>query len=325
GLLTEVVLRYKSNQLNWLWPKFFRFYPPSKPLGLLMSFLLAGNLTYLLIISFTTAVQRIRLNTPAFLFAVFSLSALTILAVSVLSLAEDYENATRERLRAERLKTELITNVSHDIRTPLTAIISYVDLLKQTNCSEEEYQGYVEVLARKAARLKTLLEDLMDASKAGSGNVTVTLQEIDLAEIVSQVASEFDDAYDERNLTLVLRLPEHPLPVMTDSRHLYRTLENLFSNAGRYSLPGTRVFAEIAAEEGYLVFTLKNTSMVPLDVPTSALTEQFIRGDRSRHSEGSGLGLYIAKSLIELMGGAFEIQVTGDLFSVEIRLLELHL
>ncbi|MCL2084880.1 MAG: HAMP domain-containing histidine kinase, partial [Oscillospiraceae bacterium] len=260
-------------------------------------------------------------NVAAFLFSVLTLAVLTCICSHLLSLAGEYEKANAEKIRAERFKAELITNVSHDIRTPLTSIISYVDLLKALPVEREDFLDYVNVLDRKSARLKTLINDLMEASKAAAGNVAVDLREVDLSEIAGQIAGEFDDRFAERNLTFVLRQPDAPVSVHADSGHLWRVLENLFGNAAKYALPGTRVFAEISLRGGRAVLSLKNTSENPIDLPADALTEQFIRGDRARRTDGSGLGLYIAKSLTELMDGQFTIRSTGDLFEVETALL----
>ena len=262
--------------------------------------------------------------------------ALNYLAAYLLGLSAKYETANVEKLRSERFKTELITNVSHDIRTPLTSIINYTDLLKK-----QQLQGnaaeYVNILDKKATRLKQLLNDLIDASYASSGNLKVDIQPLNLTEMLGQVAGEFSNIFDNQQLPLVLRQPDDPLYVQADSRHLYRALENLFSNAAKYSLEGTRVFAEIYPAQAALdkssdntfyslsnrrgkkitaYFVIRNTSKIPIDGPVNNLTEQFIRGDLARNSEGSGLGLYIAKSLIELMGGRLKISVSGDLFEV---------
>ena len=158
----------------------------------------------------------------------------------------------------------------------------------------------------------------MDASKAGTGNVQVELQEINLIELIGQIAGEFDEQFTGRDITLVLRLPDEPVLIYADSRHMWRAMENIFANAVKYALAGTRVFAELICRKNTVMFSLKNTSGIPIDVSSESLTEQFIRGDRARESEGSGLGLYIAKSLVELMGGTFAIRVSGDLFEVEI-------
>jgi signal transduction histidine kinase len=237
----------------------------------------------------------------------------------VLALAGEYDRANEEKIRAERFKTELITNVSHDIRTPLTALISYVDLLKGLPVEHEGFTEYVGVLEKKSARLKTLIDDLMEASKATTGNVGVNLERVDLAEIVGQIAGEFEEQFAERDLALVFPQPSQPVFVQADSRHLWRALENLFANVVKYALPKTRVFADIALRDDGAWFTLKNTSQSPIELSGDALTEQFIRGDRARQTEGSGLGLYIAKSLMELMGGDLTIHTVGDLFEAELR------
>ena len=261
----------------------------------------------------------LRLNFWGVIAALLLLLALSYFCSFVLSLSKKFEEANEEKLRAERFKAELITNVSHDIRTPLTSIISYVDLLKPLPIENAQFHEYVDVLERKSARLKTLISDLMEASKACTGNLPVKPEELDLGEILGQIAGEFDDSFTCHELTLVLRLPEEPVLVRADAAHLWRVLENLFGNAAKYALPGTRVFAEVVQRDGHVSFMLKNTSQAPIDPDDDALLmEQFIRGDRARNTEGSGLGLYIAKSLMELMGGRLEIEANGDLFGAEV-------
>ena len=337
-------LRDKTLGQTMYWLHFFRIYPLYKPLGFLFSLLLISNV--LILFSMMTAPFHFRRigSISVFLFlpqifahptdtvtaapnitnfffsiAAVTLIALTYFAVHLLNLSAEYDKANEEKIQAERFKSELITNVSHDIRTPLTSIINYVDLLKN-----EPLQGksaeYRAVLEKKSARLKTLIDDLMDASKASTGSVSVKREKVNLTELLGQVAGEFEDQFKERNLTLVLREPDTAIFTDTDPRHLWRTLENLFSNAAKYALTGTRIFAELVQEEGNVVFTLKNTSARPIHLSGDSLTEQFIRGDMARESEGSGLGLYIAKSLVELINGQFTIDVSGDLFTVEIVL-----
>lgn len=340
GLLAEITARIRDNRLKstLYWMQFFKLYTLRQPIGLLTAALLIGNLFYLFVQIPVDAIglptpsalyeysdqfvllsrSSYYLNTPLFLFSAFTLAALTYFCVFLLSLSTEYEKANEEKIRAERFKAELITNVSHDIRTPLTSIINYVDLLKSLDIGRADFADYVSVLDRKSARLKTLVGDLMEASKAGTGNVSMCLREIDLSEIVGQIAGEFEDQFAERGLTFVYRQPDDPVPVKADNAHLWRVLENLFGNAVKYALPGTRVFAEISLRAGNPVFSLKNTSQSPIEVSGDLLTEQFIRGDRARQTEGSGLGLYIAKSLVELMGGRFNVRVTGDLFEVEL-------
>ena len=332
-------LRDKDLSRTLYWVRFFRLYPIWKPFGLLLSLLLATSLIVLVVTmqeivaqltfqhSLFWAINDLRfvVMPPAVSvwvllpFSLISLISTTYFVTFALSLSDKYAQASAEKIRAERFKSELITNVSHDIKTPLTSVINYVDLLKKLSL-EGDAAEYISVLDRKSGRLKMLIDDLMDASKAGTGNEEVLMQEINLSEIVGQIAGEFEDSFTARSLTLVLTAPEEPHFINADNRHLWRVLENLFSNVSKYSLAGTRVFAGIALNDsGNPMFTLKNTSEAPLDLSGGVLTEQFIRGDRARQSEGSGLGLYIAKNLVELMGGRFEIQVTGDLFAVEME------
>ena len=263
-------------------------------------------------------------GTPTSLFIIFfammaSLCALNFIAAHMLGLSSQYEAANTEKIRAERFKAELITNVSHDIRTPLTSIINYTDLLKKQQL-QGDAASYVAVLDKKSTRLKQLLSDLIDASQASTGALKANIEPLNLNEMLGQVSGEFAEMFEERSLTLVIRQPDTPVYVSADSRHLFRAMENVFVNAAKYSMPGTRVFAEIAANARYVNFTLQNISQEPIDARAEELTEQFIRGDLSRHSEGSGLGLYIAKSLIELMGGRLKIHLHGDLFQVKMEL-----
>ena len=326
ALVYEIMARIRDRQLlaTLYWIKFFRLYPVSKLSGFLMAVLLVGNLWLIFAYCVPGIIGSrgyLYLQTiPLFIFSVFIFAALTYFCAFVLSLSDRYEKANEEKVRSERLKAELITNVSHDIRTPLTTIINYVDLLKKQPAPNEEFAEYLSVLDKKTARLKTLIGDLIEASKAGTGNIQVEVKEINLSEIVGQVVGDFDEMFSSRELILVMRGTDKPVPAQADSRYLWRALENLFGNAAKYAMPGTRVFAEIQKLEGYVALSIKNTSNIPLDLPGKELAEQFMRGDRARKTEGSGLGLYIAKSLVELMGGYFIIQTSGDLFEVEIRL-----
>ena len=317
AMLAETTARLRDRCMVFYWSRFFKSYPLRRPVGLLMALYVVGSLAYLIFI-YPTGLMRGYLNLPLFLLCIFTISALTYLCTFLLSLSAEYDKANAEKIRAERFKAELITNVSHDIRTPLTSIVNYVDLLKALPVEHPDFMEYVGILDKKAARLKTLIGDLMEASKASTGNVNVALREIDLCEIVGQIAGEFDEQFTERGLTLVLRQPDQALTANADSGHLWRVLENLFGNAVKYALPGTRVFVEIDVCDGNPAIFLKNTSLTPIDQSGDTLTEQFMRGDRARQTDGSGLGLYIAKSLVELMGGRFVIQVSGDLFEVKI-------
>ena len=223
--------------------------------------------------------------------------------------------AAEKQLKSERMKTELITNVSHDIKTPLTSVINYVDLLQQPH-TEEEGEQYLEVLSRQSQRLKKLVEDLMDMSKASSGNMAVNVTTVDAVEAVNQALGEFADKLDNAQLTPVFRKPEGQLQMQADGRLTWRVLSNLLSNVVKYALPGTRVYVDLTAEGRWVVCSIKNISREELNISTEELTERFVRGDASRNTEGSGLGLNIAQSLMHLQYGTMELTVDGDLFKV---------
>lgn len=242
------------------------------------------------------------------------------LAQSINNIGSGLRAAVEESTRNERMKTELITNVSHDIKTPLTSIINYVGLIKREKIENERIQGYVEVLENKAQRLKHLTEDLVEASKISSGNIELQIGRINLVELIYQTAGEFDEKFDSKNLNMVLNLPNTPVVVMADGRRVWRVIENLYNNVAKYALNGTRVYADLSATEEKAVFSLKNISENQLNFKADELTERFIRGDVSRSTEGSGLGLSIAKNLTELQGGSFEIYLDGDLFRVTVSL-----
>ena len=245
------------------------------------------------------------------------------LADSVNSIGVGIRKAVETSMKDEKLKTDLITNVSHDIKTPLTSIITYVDLLKRENMSDQRIQGYIDILDSKSQRLKTLIEDLVEASKISSGNISIQLETINFVELVRQSIGEFGEKFEASNLHVVARMPEKAMFIEADSGQLWRVMENLFQNVSKYAMHGTRVYIEMEEEgEGYEkknTFSVKNISAKYLEVEASDLTERFIRGDQSRQTEGSGLGLSIAKNLIEAQGGEFEIQVDGDLFKAIIK------
>ena len=221
--------------------------------------------------------------------------------------------AANKQMRSERMKTELITNVSHDIKTPLTSIINYVDLLQH---SEEETQRnqYLEVLGRQSQRLKKLIEDLMEMSKASTGNMNVDIALLDAGETVTQALGEFSDKLDSRGLTVVFQHPQTQVHMLADGRLTWRVLSNLLSNTVKYAMPGTRVYVEVTELESKVLISLKNISQEPLNMTEEELTERFVRGDTSRNTEGSGLGLNIAKSLMELQAGQLKLLADGDLF-----------
>ena len=226
--------------------------------------------------------------------------------------------AVDERMKSERFRTELITNVSHDLKTPLTSIVSYVDLLKNEPIESEKAREYIDVLDRQSQRLKKLTADLVDASKASSGALTVNPEPVDLGELVRQSAGEYAERFAAASLTPVLGLREEETVVTADGRLLWRVLDNLLTNAVKYSLPGTRVYLDVTKSPGTASISVKNISREALNIPAEELMERFVRGDASRSSEGSGLGLSIARSLTELMGGELRITLDGDLFKAEI-------
>lgn len=224
------------------------------------------------------------------------------------------QKAVDEQTRAERMKTELITNVSHDIKTPLTSIVNYVDLLEKEDIQPEKAKEYVDVLNRQAARLKKLTEDLVEASKASSGSLPVHLAPTDVNVLLSQLAGDYLEKLEDAQLEPIFRpAPSQPV-IQADGQLLSRVLGNLFSNICKYAMPGTRVYFESAADENTVSLTFKNISKYELNIPAEELMARFVRGDRSRHTEGSGLGLSIAQSLTELQGGAFRLEIDGDLF-----------
>ena len=241
------------------------------------------------------------------------------IAEKINNIGSGLNKAVDEAMRNERLKTDLITNVSHDIKTPLTSIINYVDILKRSNITDEKIRGYLDILEAKAQRLKTLTEDVVEASKVSSGNITLEYMDMDLRELVQQTEGEMAEKFAARNLTMVLNISEEPAVIHVDGRRMWRVLENVFGNAAKYAMPGTRVYADIIVTEDKVNFSLKNVSEQQLNISADELTERFIRGDISRSTEGSGLGLSIAKSLTTMQGGEFELYLDGDLFRVNIR------
>ena len=227
--------------------------------------------------------------------------------------------ALEKRLQSERFRTELITNVSHDIKTPLTSIVNYVDLLQKEEPKTEKQQEYLEVLSRQSGKLKKLIEDLIEASKASSGALAVDLQPCDLSVLLDQTAGEYAERLEKAQLELVLQKPDTPVTVMADGRHLWRVFDNLMNNIVKYGLPGTRVYLRLQESGGTAEVSFRNISREPLTMDARELTERFVRGDASRHTEGNGLGLAIAMSLMRLQKGEMDISLDGDLFKVTLR------
>lgn len=235
-------------------------------------------------------------------------------AVNLNSMAAAQKIAVEEKLKSERMKTELITNVSHDIKTPLTSIINYADLISKEESTSEKTKEYSEVLIRQSVRLKRLLEDLVEASKASTGNLEVDLQPCDAQVFVSQSAGEYEEKFNDHDLTLITTVPENSIRILADGRRMQRIFDNLMNNACKYSLPGTRVYVELTENDKDAVFVFKNTSKEQLNMSEEELMERFTRGDSSRNTEGSGLGLSIAGTLAELQKGKLRLTTDGDLF-----------
>ena len=241
------------------------------------------------------------------------------LANSVNSIGKGIKEAVEISMKDERMKADLITNVSHDIKTPLTSIINYVDLIKREQVDDEKVQSYIKVLDEKSQRLKQLTDDLVEASKITSGNISLSIEKINLTELMNQTVGEFSEKFEQKNLTAVMNINVPHAVIEADSRRIWRVIENLFNNIFKYAMEGTRVYLSIDGlfgREGYIALSIKNISASPLNCSAEELTERFIRGDESRTTEGSGLGLSIAKSLTEAQNGTFEIQLDGDLFKV---------
>lgn len=241
------------------------------------------------------------------------------LAQSVNTIGEGLHRAVDESMKNERLQADLITNVSHDIKTPLTSIINYVDLLKREDLQNERAQNYIKVLDSKSQRLKQLAEDLVEASRISSGNINLQMERINLVELVYQTEGEFAERFEERGLKVVSKLPSQSVVVLADGRRIWRVLENLYQNVAKYAMEQTRVYVDLQADGEKVIFSIKNISKYPLNIEADELTERFIRGDISRSTEGSGLGLSIAQNLTTLMGGNFQIYLDGDLFKVMIE------
>ncbi|MBE5759718.1 MAG: hypothetical protein E7332_06820 [Clostridiales bacterium] len=233
-------------------------------------------------------------------------------------LGEGIGKAVEQRMKSERMKTELITNVSHDLKTPLTSIINYADLIEKENSENENIREYAAVLHRQSERLKRLIEDLVEASKASTGNLEIDLAPVELNILTHQAAGEYEQRLADAGIYLVLKVPEESIRIMADSRRLWRVFDNLLSNTVKYALAGTRFYLTLEENEGFAKVSFKNISREQLGIRTDELLERFVRGDAARNSEGNGLGLSIAKSLVELMGGEFLLHVDADLFTVEL-------
>ncbi|MGE5631120.1 MAG: sensor histidine kinase [Caulobacteraceae bacterium] len=249
------------------------------------------------------------------------------ISIAFSTFAEDIGNiqgglkkAVAEAVKGERMKTDLITNVSHDLKTPLTSIVNYVDLLKKEDLNNKKADEYVGILEEKSARLKQLIEDLVEASKASSGSLNVCAEKVDLHELVMQDCGEYEEKLKKAELDIRINSEEKNTYIYADGKYMWRIVENLLSNVIKYSMPHSRVYVDLAKDGTYGLLTIKNISAFSLNIPPEQLTERFVRGDASRTTEGSGLGLSIAQSLAKLQGGRFKIDIDGDLFKVIVEI-----
>ena len=237
-------------------------------------------------------------------------------------ISNGFENAVQDRMKSERMKAELITNVSHDIKTPLTSIINYVDLLKQENIQDEKAREYIGILENKSQRLKRLTEDLVEASKVSTGNISLNLEKINIVELIKQATGEFEDKFKKRKLEPIINSDQNEINIVADSKYMYRIIENLYSNISKYALENSRVYVDIKMSKTEPVpnvqIEIKNISKDKLNISADELIQRFVRGDKSRTTEGSGLGISIAQNLTELQNGKFELKLDGDLFKVEL-------
>lgn len=231
---------------------------------------------------------------------------------------QGFSKAVEEEVKSQRMRTELITNVSHDLKTPLTAITTYIELLQEEGVTEKQRREYLDVLARKSNRLKILIEDLFEVSKATSGNISLQLDRVDIGNLMRQAYLEYEDRVEQADLLFRFQMPEEKQFLMLDSQKTYRIFENLYTNIIKYAMPHTRVYVHMERRGDDVVIALKNTSKAELNIAPESLTERFVRGDSSRNTEGSGLGLAIARSFVELQGGRMQLEIDGDLFKVTI-------
>ncbi len=232
------------------------------------------------------------------------------------SISDGMSKALANKLKSERLRTELITNVSHDIKNPLTSIINYSNLIAEEECNSPKHKEYSSVLVRKSEHLKRLLEDLIEMSKASTGNMSVDLIPLDAGVLINQVFGEYEERCEAAGLSLIVKQPEEPVMILADNRKIWRIFENLMGNACKYSLTGSRIYLNLEAEDGRALFSVRNTSGEPLDISPDELIERFVRADSPRSTEGNGLGLSIARSLTEIQGGTMDVSIDGDLFKV---------
>lgn len=270
---------------------------------------------YIELLRITDSIASGNLNTPMGK----NLGIFNAYQAQLARIQEGFKRAVDEEVKSQKMKTELITNVSHDLKTPLTAIITYIDLLKEENLTPEQRREYLRTLEKKSIRLKVLIEDLFEVSKADSRNIVLNPVPLDIGNLITQVYLEYQDRLDEQHLDFRFRMPEEKIILNLDSQKTYRVFENLYTNISKYAMPHTRVYLSMEPYEEGVYIELKNISASELSVNPNDLTERFVRGDSSRNTEGSGLGLAIASSFVELQGGTMRLEVDGDLFKVKIR------
>nr|MDE5994177.1 sensor histidine kinase [Oscillospiraceae bacterium] len=239
-------------------------------------------------------------------------------AKNINSINDGIARAVEQKMKSERFKTELITNVSHDIKTPLTSIINYVDLLSKESIDNENAEEYIEVLTRQSSKLKKLIDDLLEASKASTGNLAVNFSKLEIGTLLSQTIGEYEERFSRNSLEIVLNPCSKMLYISADNRHMWRIFDNIFNNIAKYAQPNTRVYIDAYENGTSAEIIFKNVSKEKLNISGEELVERFVRGDSSRNTEGSGLGLSIARSLAELQNGRFDVQIDGDLFKVKL-------
>ncbi len=288
--------------------------------GIALYYLLKNFKTF---INICDGAEKIRAGELTYNVPVQGMTELKVLAVTINKIADGLKTAVSSQVKAERMKAELITNVSHDLKTPLTSIITYVDLLKNEGLHSENSNKYLDIIDAKSQRLKSLTEDLFEAAKATSGNISINFERINVASLISQGLGELSDKIETSGLTFKTNIPADNVYVSADGKLLWRVIENLLSNVFKYALPNSRVYMDVICENSKVKIVVKNISAYELNVSEDELMERFKRGDESRHSEGSGLGLSIAKSLTQLQKGSFSISIDGDLFKATIELPQL--
>ncbi|MFD2616414.1 sensor histidine kinase [Terrilactibacillus laevilacticus] len=303
------------------------YYVTGSLIPITLAFLLVGLPTLIVVLRYVGYLKRIMINARQIVrgetvqdLPVKGLTPLAKLAEDINSLKHGVKTSQKEQAKSERLKNELITNVSHDLRTPLTSVITYTELLKTPDLSHDERNSYVLIIDRKAKRLKVLIDDLFEVTKMTSGNIELNLEQVNLNELLQQALAEYDDIIQDSKLQFRVTKPDQPVHAIVDGQKIWRVFDNLIGNVVKYSLENTRVYIDLRAEKNEAIITFKNVTKYELGGNMDELFERFKRGDASRHTEGSGLGLAISKSIIDLHHGEFDIELDGDLFKVTVKL-----